>query len=167
MQHTARSTTRLDWLDSVLLLYCYFFLEFIKINNSIYSTSVNSPWVGALTCKCVPHRSVLITEIWPNCLQPMAMQLLHFSVKFSMLWIENIGIYVIHVIHNWMLEDKKHFSIINTLCTQNRLHGWIFLNTILVLSMFFYFIPKKSIYLFNLNKKDHYRYGILNKNKIK
>ncbi len=32
--------------------------------------------------------------------------------------------------------------------------------------MFFYFIPQKSIYLFNLNKKDHYRYGILNKNKI-
>ncbi len=29
--------------------------------------------------------------------------------------------------------------------------------------MFFYFIPQKSIYLFNLNKKDHCRYGILNK----
>ncbi len=77
----------------------------------------------------------------------MAMQLLHFSVKFSMLWIENIGIYVIHVFHNWMLEDKKHFSIINTLCTQNRLHGWIFLNKIIILKQF-NLITLKNIYFF-------------------
>ncbi len=87
---------------------------FISSSEFVHLASCNRPQITMNECSI----NVTGTKFWDHSLLAWNIlwcRLLDFLSNFAVLNWKSIGwiIYVIHVVHNWMWRDKKHFAILH------------------------------------------------------